>query len=134
MASASRVTATGGLPEPIASGAMPRERGSAAAFFLRRGFASLFPAADLAVLGSANDHLVRTAFPRIDTSRLALSRRRALTSNLLQPGPRLFHPPLQLGIGLVPQPQESAVRHNRRVALACGLVGPRQRQLGERLI
>jgi hypothetical protein len=39
--SASRVRAAGGVPEPMASGATPRERGSAAAFFFRRRFPSL---------------------------------------------------------------------------------------------
>jgi hypothetical protein len=49
--------AAGGVPEPMASGAMPRERGSAAAFFLRLVFPSLLLGARLAALGSANGGL-----------------------------------------------------------------------------
>src|SRR4051812_5033894 len=44
MASASRVSAAGWAPEPMTSGAIPRERGSAAALFLRLGLPSLLPA------------------------------------------------------------------------------------------
>src|SRR3954470_22335462 len=60
MASASRVRAAGGVPEPMASGAMPRERGSATAFFLRRGFPSLLLGARFAALGSATETSCRT--------------------------------------------------------------------------
>jgi len=60
LASASRDAAAGRVPEPMASGAMPRERGSAAAFFLRRGFPSLLLGAFLVGLGSATDYLVWT--------------------------------------------------------------------------
>src|SRR5256885_11437326 len=61
MASAKRVRAAGGVPEPMAAGAMPRERGSAAAFFFRLGLPSLLFGARLAVLGSAMSNLESVA-------------------------------------------------------------------------
>ena len=53
IASARRVNAAGGVPDAIASEAMPRERGSAAALFLCRGFSSpLLLGACFGALGS----------------------------------------------------------------------------------